>query len=236
MALALEPYLVNFGRIKKGEAPVRYVSVVGDDKDSTKILSVEAKNKDIKAETNPQGYEGDKYKKIKISLLPNMKANQFRDMITVNTDHKDFKTMNINLFGEIIGDIVVSPRSFSFGFFEKGKAPEKVISLKANPPATFKVLKAEPSSPDVKVEVVTIAEGKDYQVKARVSEKFDKDSLRGSIIITTDNKDQPTIEVMFFGRLQKGPMNIPGQQRPGMPPGMPMPPVPPAVPPGAQPK
>jgi len=225
VALALEPYLINFGRFKKGEAPVRYVSVIGDDKDSAKIISAEAKQKSLKVELNPKGFENNKHSRIKISVLPDMKVGQFRDVIAVTTDHKANKNMNISVFGEVIGDIVVTPRSFSFGFFERGKAPEKIVTLKANPPATFKVLKAESTSPEVTVENVTVKEGVEYQIKARIKDTFDKDSLRGNIVITTDNKEQPTIEIMYFGRVQKAPGTTPGQPGRAAPPKKPVPPA-----------
>ena len=127
-----------------------------------------ARGKEIKVETSADGYDNSKDKPIKISVLPDVKVGQFRDVITVTTDHKTLKNMNISVFGEVAGDITVTPRSFSFGFFEKGKAVEKVISLKANPPATFKILKAEANTPDVQLDVVPVVEGKEYQVKARV--------------------------------------------------------------------
>ena len=225
VALALEPYLINFGRFKKGEAPVRYVSVIGDDKDSVKIISAEAKQKSLKVELNPKGFENNKDNRIKISVLPDMKVGQFRDVIAVTTDHKANKNMNISVFGEVIGDIVVTPRSFSFGFFERGKAPEKIVTLKANPPATFKVLKAESTSPEVTVENVTVKEGVEYQIKARIKDTFEKDSLRGNIVITTDNKEQPTIEIMYFGRVQKAPGTTPGQPGSAAPPKKPVPPA-----------
>jgi hypothetical protein len=225
VALALEPYLINFGRFKKGEAPVRYVSVIGDDKDSVKIISAEAKQKSLKVELNPKGFENNKDNRIKISVLPDMKVGQFRDVIAVTTDHKANKNMNISVFGEVIGDIVVTPRSFSFGFFERGKAPEKIVTLKANPPATFKVLKAESTSPEVTVENVTVKEGVEYQIKARIKDTFEKDSLRGNIVITTDNKEQPTIEIMYFGRVQKAPGTTPGQPGRAAPPKTPVPPA-----------
>jgi hypothetical protein len=218
VALALEPYLINFGRFKKGETPVRYVSVIGDDKDSTKIISAEAKNKSLKVEINQKGFENNKDNRIKISVLPDMKVGQFRDVIAVITDHKANKNMNISVFGEVVGDIVVTPRSFSFGFFERGKAPEKIVTLKATTPATFKVLKVESTSPDVIVEKVVVTEGREYQIKARVKDNFDKDYLRGNIIITTDNKEQPTIEVMYFGRVQKAAGTMPGQRGSATPP------------------
>jgi hypothetical protein len=224
VALALEPYLINFGRFKKGETPVRYVTVIGDDKDAAKIISAEAKEKSLKVELNPKGFENNKDNRIKISVLPDMKVGQFRDVIAVTTDHKANKNMNISVFGEVVGDIVVTPRSFSFGFFERGKAPEKIVTLKANPPATFKVLKAESTTPEVMVENVTVKEGAEYQIKARIKDNFDKDYLRGNIVITTDSKEQPKIEIMYFGRVQKAPGTAPGQPGSAAPPMTPVPP------------
>jgi len=203
---------------------VRYVTVIGDDKDAAKIISAEAKEKSLKVELNPKGFENNKDNRIKISVLPDMKVGQFRDVIAVTTDHKANKNMNISVFGEVVGDIVVTPRSFSFGFFERGKAPEKIVTLKANPPATFKVLKAESTTPEVMVENVTVKEGAEYQIKARIKDNFDKDYLRGNIVITTDSKEQPKIEIMYFGRVQKAPGTTPGQPGSAAPPMTPVPP------------
>lgn len=209
VALALEPERVNFQHVKRGAEATQYVSLTGTDKDTTKILSVESQNKFIKVETNPKGYQQDKDKKIKITILPDMQVGRFRDKVTVHTDHKSLKNLTVSLYGELLGDITVRPRSFSFGFFEKDKIPDRTVTLRANPVTSFKVLQAESIPPDVETEVITIKEGKEYQVKAHVKEGFAKDSLQGRIIITTDNKSQQTIEVRYFGRIKKHPPSTP---------------------------
>jgi len=55
------------------------------------------------------------------------------------------------------------------------------------------------------VENVTVKEGAEYQIKARIKDNFDKDYLRGNIVITTDSKEQPKIEIMYFAGCRKLP-------------------------------
>ena len=50
---------------------------------------------------------------------------------------------------------------------------------------------------------------KEYQIKARLQEQFDSDILRGQITVTTDSKEQPTIKVRYFGRMQKAGVRSP---------------------------
>jgi hypothetical protein len=74
------------------------------------------------------------------------------------------------------------------------------------------------------VENVTVKEGAEYKIKARIKDNFDKDYLRGNIVITTDSKEQPKIEIMYFGRVQKAPGTTPGQPGSAAPPMTPVPP------------
>lgn len=203
VVLATKPGRINFGRLKKGSPSSKYVSLKGADKDSVKITSVQSKNKHIEVETNPEGFESDKQKKIKISVLPGMKAGKFRDRVTIYTDHEKINKLVLYVYGEVLGNIIVDPNHLLFGMFKKGEAVEKIITLRAASDTTFEVLDVKSTIPEIVTRSETIREGKEYKIKVLLKENFNKDVLKGKVIIKTDDKEQENIDIKVFGRALK---------------------------------
>ena len=205
MALATKPGRIYFGRMKKGAQPSsKYVSLIGTDKDITKITSVVSNNKYIKVEEDPPDAVGkNKDKKIKVTVLPGMKVGTFREKIVVNTDHNKMKKLLIHIQGNIVGNITVTPHYLYFGRFKKGETYERTIRLKAAPGVSFKVLDVRSTTPDLTANLETLREGIEYLVRVFTKESFDKDILEGKIIIATDDEGQKNIEVMVAGRARR---------------------------------
>lgn len=203
--LALVPRRVYFGKLRKGvRSPDRYVEIAGTDRDTTKILFVESRNKFIRAEVVPfTRKDGSKGKRIRVTVLPGMKVGRFNEWVAVHTDHKEKKKITFHVYGEITGNIMVLPQYLSFGMFRKGGKYERKIRLKAAPGVSFRVLDVKSTTPDLIPNLLTIREGTDYWVEVCMKESFDKDTLNGKIIITTDDKDQQYIEVTVTGRAFK---------------------------------
>ena len=199
-----KPKRVNFGRFKKDEGGLtKFVSFTGRDKDSTHIISAESKKGFVTVEMNPDGYENDTYKKIKVSLPPGIKVGRFRDTITVKTDHEKANKIRIFVYGEVMGSIKVSPSYLSLGLIENGKSVEKSIKLTATSGAGFKILDVRSTLSELATTVETITEGKEYKVNISLKDAVQKDILKGKIIVTTDDNEQKNIEVKVFGRVRK---------------------------------
>ena len=191
--------------MKKGaQSSSKYVSLIGTDKDITKITSVVSNNKYIKVEEEPPDAVGEnKDKKIKITVLPGMKVGTFREKIVVNTDHNKMKKLSIHIQGNIVGNITVTPPYLYFGIFKKGETYARTIRLKAAPGVSFKVLDVRSTTPDLITNLKTLSEGIEYLVRVFTTESFDKDILKGKIIIATDDEGQKNIEVMVAGRARR---------------------------------
>lgn len=203
MIFGTEPRRINFGQLKKGSSyPSKYISVIGTEKDSTKLLSVKSKNKNIKVAINASGFDNDTNKRIKVSVLPGMGVGRFKDRITIQTDNDKAKKLKLSLHGEILGNIMISPRHLSFTL-GKGKRLEKTVVVKTASGKNFKILNVKSTIPDLTISTKTVKEGEEYQIKVMIREDLDKKFLRGKIIITTDDKDQEEIEVKVFGRERK---------------------------------
>jgi hypothetical protein len=219
--LGISPNRVNFNQVKKGKEHVRYASVAGEDKDKTKLTGSESSNPNIKIEISPKGFDEDPYRQIKVILMPTIRMGRFFDKVTIHTDHKDMKDIQFDVIGDVTGDVAVMPNQLHFGLFQKGKQSERVIMLKAMEDITFKVLEIKSTIPEVTTSIETVEAGRQYRVHAQLNEGFAGESIKGSLIIKTDLKEDSTIEIDIAGRMlpptaqQAAPANLPPSLRKG---------------------
>jgi hypothetical protein len=199
-AIAISPNRINFNQVKKGQEHVRYASISGDDKDKTKITGAESANPNIKIEINPTGYDDDKYRQIKVMLMPTIRTGRFFDKLTVHTDHKDMKDLQVDVMGDVTGDLSVMPNQLHFGLVQNSKQTERIITLKAMDNVNFKVLEIKSTIPEVTTSLETVEAGKQYRLHAQLKDGFAGDSLNGKLVITTDLKDDSTIQLDILGR------------------------------------
>ncbi len=202
--LALEPYRMKFGRLRKDtEYPVKYATLIGSEKDNVKIISVESVNEFIEVE-NGVFESGDKNKEqVKVTILPGMRVGQFNDRIIIKTDHEKIKSLKLYVSGEVVGNILLSRNHISFGMFKRGKRYEKSIRLTAAQGVNFKVLDVKSAIPELHTTVTPIKDGTQYKISAYIEPDFKGDVLEGNIQIATDDENQKTIEVNVFGRVFK---------------------------------
>jgi hypothetical protein len=201
-AISINPSRINFNQVKKGQEHVRFASVDGEDKDTTKLTGSESSNPNIKLEISPSGFEGDKYQQIKIILMPTMKVGRFFERVIIHTDHKTMKDIQLNVIGDVTGDVTVAPNQVHFGLFQKGKQPsERFLTLRAVGEVTFKILEVKSSIPEVTASIDTIVDGKEYKLRAALSDTFAGDSLNGTLSIKTDLQNDSIIEVPIAGRV-----------------------------------
>ena len=202
VALALDPSSLNFRTLRKSsQSSEKKVKLTGKDKDITQIESVVSKNKYVRAEVEPLEIEGKTtQQQISVSILPGMKPGNFREKITVHTDHNVKKELFLLVFGKVLGDITVSPAILSFGSFRKGGKYDRRLRLTAAPGFRFNVLEVKSTHPDLIPKVETIKEGAAYRIHVSLLESFEQDLLYGEIIIVTDNESQEKIKIKVSGR------------------------------------
>ena len=233
--VGISPDRINFNQVKKGKEHVRYASIAGEERDTTKITGFDSSNPNVKVEINPAGFEGDKYQQLKIVLLPTMRQGRFFDHITLHTDHKDFRDVSLNVIGEVTGDISLMPSQLHFGLFQTGAKIERFITVRAMEDVSFKILEVTSSIPEVTASVETMTAGKEYKIRAVLGEKFSGDSIKGTLTIKTDMKQDGILTLDIAGRKLTTPPTagaVPGRAAPQPPAGglKPAAPVPPAAP------
>jgi len=205
VVLALQPQQLVMGQIKKNEPIIRYAGLIGNDKNTAKIISAESSHKLMKVAVNNQGFDNNPEKKIKITVLPGLKPGRFQERVTITTDHPSVKTLMLPVSGEVMGNILVSPQMVSFGVLQQGQKIERTINLKASGKESFKVTKADSDNPAISAVIEKVVPDKEYNVKIAADESVAAPGaiLRGKILISTTDKDQATIEIPYWGRVAR---------------------------------
>ncbi len=206
IVLAASPNRLYFGSFKKGETPIKYITLEGKDSVKTKITKVETagKNKSFKIDIAAESTVEIQSKKIMLTALPDLKVGKLRERIIIHTDHEKIKKLTVYVNGEVKGNINIKPQYLSLGVLEKGKKVAKTIKLDASEGTSFKVLKVSSTESEIETEIETVEEGKTYRIKVSPIEGYTKNILKGDILIKTDNKEQKEIKVKFFGRFKSG--------------------------------
>jgi hypothetical protein len=203
VALAITPETIVFREItaKDGSKEPLYARLTGSDSASVTILSVESANKLINVEVNKSGFDGDPSRQIRISAKPGMTIGRFRERVVLKTDNPSVTTLNMNIIGEVTGNIIVTPTNLPLGTITPENTSSKTISLtSARDDYTFNVLDISSTIKEIATELITVTKGKEYRINVSLPNGTPQPIVRGDIVIKTDDKDQESISVQVFGR------------------------------------
>lgn len=201
---ALEPTAVNFGQMGSGQTFSRYLNVIGSEKDQVKILDANSTGGNIEVEHNPDGFENQPDQRVKITVKPGSAMGRFRETVLITTDHPLVNRIQVSVYGEVLGNISVFPNRLHFVSQEGQPVHERMLVVKATAADyTFHVLDVQAGLEDLTHEIITIQEGREYQVKIGFRESFDRQYWRGNIVIITDDQQQERIPVSVTVRAQR---------------------------------
>ena len=186
---------------KDGSREPVYARLTGSASASVQILSIESENKLINVEVNKSGFGGDPARQIKFSVKPGMTIGRFRERVVLKTDNTSVTALNMNIIGEVTGNIIVTPRHLPLGTITPGKTVSKTISLKSTRDNyTYNVLDVSSTIKEIATELITVTKGKEYKIIVSLPDGTPQPIIRGDIVMKTDDSDQESISVQVYGR------------------------------------
>jgi hypothetical protein len=203
MVLAINPATIVFPAFigNEGSREPLYAQLTGTKSASVNITSIKSANKLLNVEINKDGFDGDPARQIRFNVLPGMAVGRFREAVVFKTDNKSVASLKLYVVGEVLGTISVSPRHLPLGMISPGSTTSKTIVLKSTHDAsTFNILDVSSTVKEIVTELITVTEGKEYQVVVSLPDGTPHPIVRGEIIIKTDDKEQESITVRVFGR------------------------------------
>jgi len=194
--VAATPAEVAFGKVTKGAALTREV-VIADLLGGKKfeVGSISNTSSSIKVTQLPRT-DGKPGALLKVELLPTMPVGPFEDSIKVSTNRVP---LNVSVFGTIQGDLSLDPVQVSFGIAPRGQDVVRILRLTNRGPRKVNVLDVASTSQSVTASAEPVSPGKEYKITVVLKRGTPDGQVRGKLAIKTDDPEQATLDVPFYG-------------------------------------
>jgi hypothetical protein len=195
--VAATPSEVSFGKIKQGTEVSKdvIISDLTGWKSPFTVSNVTNSNPAIKAELSkrPDGKPG---ALLKITATKAMPTGSFDDTVKVITSRIP---LQVDVFGEVIGDLSVAPAQVSFGIVPHGQEAVRMVKLTNEGSKPIKVLGITSTAVPVSASAEPINGSKDYKITVQLQKGTPDGQVRGQLQIKTDDPEQQVLNVPFYG-------------------------------------
>lgn len=200
--ISVEPRLLNFGEVVRGQDPEstnQRVDIAIREGSSVRIAGVKAYSKYLVVqELQP----GELQRSYKVSLAPGVPIGEFRDRgLIVSLTGAREKSVVVPVYARVRGRIAMEPPQLSFGILEGQQPVQRSVKLEIRGSEPVSVLSLKSSHPAVSAALKVIQAGKNYVVQVSVDPKQVVRELRGSIEISTDDKEESSVSLGVYGIL-----------------------------------
>lgn len=197
--VAVEPAQLYLGRLRRGEATTRTVEVLYNADKPLTITKVENTSPVISVRAQDLSKNGQKGKKLLVTLKKDAPLGRLNDQITVTTTSQKRPSVVIPVFGSIEGDVVILPPQVSFGVVRKGEGKTQEVSIKNRAATPVHVLRAQSSTADVVTELAPVKEGEEYRLTLRAKSDSKAGRIQGEIQVFTDHPEEKVLTIPLYG-------------------------------------
>ncbi len=201
-------YQLDFGKVDKDDTVTKSAYLHIKDRQNVSITDITTSSPFISAkQLKPSDTADSSNIEIDVTLSPGLPVGRFSEKVTAHSNLDSKPQATLQLAGTIVGDVEVTPEALSFVISESAdgsaQSNQQRLSIHNKPTAKpLKVLSVSDSDERLVFDLKTINEGLQFEIVASLKpETMDSTlvnkSLRGSILITTDNPDQPEITVSY---------------------------------------
>jgi hypothetical protein len=190
------PPFVAFGTVKHGVEKTSRVTIADlvNDKE-LQVGPITNSSANIKVSQEPRT-DGKPGAMLTVTVLQSMPVGPFDDTIKVKTSRAP---LNIAVYGTVTGDLTVSPAQVSFGIVPHHQSALRIVRLTNAGGLAINVLGVTSSNQSVTAAVEPIKAGKEYKVTLELRPNTPDGALRGAIAIRTDDPEETTVNVPFYG-------------------------------------
>jgi hypothetical protein len=107
--------------------------------------------------------------------------------------------VDITVFGNVQGDITVKPTQVSFGVVPHRQGTLRYVRLVNAGARAVKVTSVTSSNVSVSATAEPVEAGKEYKITLELRPNTPDGALRGQVAITTDDPQQQTLSLPYFG-------------------------------------
>lgn len=165
--------------------------------EGVKIINVRTDSKHMKATLL---YKDRDIPMINLQLMQSLPVGKYNQRLLVDYSYKGKKaTHDVYIYGEIVGDLHVTPNRLFFGLVKDKPSFLKTITITSRKMQPFEITAAASSTKTVKVAVTKEENKTRYQLTTTISPEAKSGEVSGEVVIQTSSEVQPTVRVPFFG-------------------------------------
>lgn len=193
--VSMKPANLDFGLVPRGETPVRSITISTAITDTLRVTEVSVPAETLSYEISEVSSADSLRYRIDFILKPDAPVGEFRDRISVSTNIKNFTSLPVRLRGQIHGFFQTKPARLSLGQIRQGKTRQRSVTLTACQAGAHHITGISISGDALSASLVTLEEGRSYEVVVTALETLARGSYREVLKIDTDDPDQPEINV-----------------------------------------
>jgi hypothetical protein len=192
-----DPADVMFDKVHYGTEASREVTIsdLSQNPKGFSVGPVTNTNPNIKVAPEPRK-DGKPGAILKVTLLKSMPIGPFDDSINVVSNRKP---IDVHVSGIVTGDLTLSPMQVSFGIVPSKQSVIRILRLTNDSPRAVNVLGISSTNQSVTATVEPVKPGKEYKITVELRKNTPDGQLRGILAIRTDDRDQSTLSVPFYG-------------------------------------
>jgi hypothetical protein len=204
--VAMEPRLINFGQLQKGQGGSQKLLLTGRTADfaaSNPTMMNGPDRYDIKVgETKEVDVDGEKLRQteITVELKKNAPVGQLQDTLTVRTNDDRMAVVNVPIAGTIDGELELMPPRLALGLLKTKETFERDVKVTRKNGQPFKILAVANKSTNLtKLESSFTPDGAGYIIKVKGTGPEATGVLRADMVVTTDVPGEETVEIQVYG-------------------------------------
>lgn len=213
-AASFSPRNLQFGQVTRGEEPTKIIQLIPD-AGEVPVTELTTKPEFFKArivdDTETEAGESEEKVestakqpvKIEVSISPDAPIGRHNGNLTVKIDHPRVTSLSARLFVLIEGPVRFSPRMLFFDENAQKNRSLKKVRLEEKTGRNLKILSIESSVPQFQAELVTLRDGREFDIEIRMSPDTEPGRYQGEIVVKTDCPGQEEIKIPVRSNVKK---------------------------------
>jgi uncharacterized protein DUF1573 len=195
-----EPRQLYLGHVARGQTVANEVRLVPDEHAVVTLAGVDAGGRVIEA-TLDDAAPGASGRRLRVAVKSDAPLGRFQESVIVRSTSRLHPTLSIPIAGVVDGDVVISPRTLSFGPIMPGRAASLTLAVRNQGKTPVHVTVADLVPPLGRVQISAVRDGQEYRLSVALNDPLPTGRLQGTLQIHTDHPDQSLITVPFSGRV-----------------------------------
>jgi len=197
--VAVTPEYIHFGNIQIGQSNTKRIKLLQLTQEELSLRKIEINNQLLTAKSlrfvddNSRGFN------IDITLNAKGTAGELNDVVTIHTNQKNRPRIDIPVWANVLGPIMITPASLSFGSAKKGEKISIPVILSHRNNKRFRILRMACDLPFIRLKSYSDSQKNAIKIYATIDEVSPAGNISTDIKVYTDNVSQKIIHIPLNG-------------------------------------